>query len=176
MYLYLVYMRLQSLEKCIGTVVTVYKKFLHLREEVCAKYPNANKGCVLDHLLVVRTEEKTVNKRQQLCVIMRHVNFDDGLLLYYAVARYCKAQIEGPTEHFFNDTSLDKNPVDVVDVTAAVGEEGPVEGPEIFNGDNASHFCVQVLVLMMIRMNLPQKTSITRWRVLHRHFFCTLSV
>jgi Transposase IS4 len=96
---------------------------------------------VLDHLVVVRTEEKPVNKRQQLCVIMRHVDFDDGLLLY-AVARYCKAQIEGPAEHFFNDTGVD-DPEDVVDVAAVVGEEGPIEVPEFFNGEDASNFCAQ---------------------------------
>ena len=50
----------------IGALVAVYKKFLHPRKEVCAKYPNANKGDVLNELLVVRTEEKTAKKHQQL--------------------------------------------------------------------------------------------------------------
>jgi hypothetical protein len=76
------------------------QEVLHPRKEVCAKYPNANKGDVLNEQLVVRTDEKTVNKRQQLCVIMRHVDFDNGLLLH-AVACYCKVQHEGPAEHFF---------------------------------------------------------------------------
>jgi hypothetical protein len=66
---------------------------------------------------------------------------DDGLLLY-AVARYCKAQIEGPAEHFFNDTSFD-DPEDMVDVAVVVGEEGPMEVPEIFNGEDASNFRAQ---------------------------------
>ena len=131
----------KRLRNGVGAVVTVYKKFLHPRKEVCAKYPNANKGDLLDHLLVVRTEEKTVNKRHQLCVMMRHVDFDDGLLLY-AVARYCKVQIEGPVEHFFNDTSLD-DPEDVANVAAVVGEEGPIEVPAIFNGEDASNFRAQ---------------------------------
>jgi hypothetical protein len=113
----------KRLHNGVGAVVTVYKKFLHPRKEVCAKYPNANKGDVLDRLLVVCTEEKMVNKRHLLCVMMRHVDFDNGLLLY-AVVRYCKVQIEGPAEHFFNDTSL-VDPEDVVDVAAVVGEEGP---------------------------------------------------
>ncbi len=79
----------KRLRNGIGATVAVYKKFLHPRKEVCAKYPNAIKGDVFNELLVVRTEEKTVNKLQQLCVVMRHVDFDDGLLLH-AVARYCK--------------------------------------------------------------------------------------
>jgi hypothetical protein len=55
----------KRLRNGIGAVVTVYKKFLHPRKEVCAKYPKANKGDVLNELLVVRTEERTANMRQQ---------------------------------------------------------------------------------------------------------------
>ncbi len=106
-----------------------------------AKYLNANKRNVLNELLVVRTEEKTVNKRQQLCVVMRRVDLDDGLLLH-AVARYCKVQHEGPAEHFLNDISLD-DPEGVVDVAAAVEEEGPSEVPTVFNVEDASNFCAQ---------------------------------
>ncbi len=131
----------KRLRNGIGAAVAVYKKFLHPRKEVCAKYPNANKGDVLNELLVVLTEEKTVNKRQQLCVVMRHVDFDDGLLLL-AVALYCKVQHEGPAEHFFHDISLN-DPEGVVDVAAAVGEEGPSEVPTVFNVEDASNFCAQ---------------------------------
>ena len=42
---------------------------------------------MLNELLVVGQEEKTVNKRQQMYVVMRHVDFDDGQLLY-TVSRY----------------------------------------------------------------------------------------
>ena len=37
----------------IGAVVAVYNNFLHPRKEVCVKYPNANKGGVLNELVVV---------------------------------------------------------------------------------------------------------------------------
>ena len=79
----------KRLRNGIGAVVTVYINFLHPRKEVCAKYPNANKGCVLNELVVVGQDEKTVKKRRQMCVVMQHVNFDDGRLLH-SVSRYCK--------------------------------------------------------------------------------------
>ena len=52
----------KRLRNGIGALVAVHKKFLHPRKEVCAKYPNANKGDVLSGLLVIRTEMKLVNK------------------------------------------------------------------------------------------------------------------
>ena len=74
-----------------GAKVSVYKKFLYSRKDVYAKYPNANKGEVLNELLVVRQEEKNVNMRQQMCVVVRHVDSDDGQLLY-TVSRSCKVE------------------------------------------------------------------------------------
>ena len=56
--------------------------------------------------------------------------------------RYCKVQIEGPVEHFFNDTSLD-DPEDVVDVAAVVGEKDLIEIPTILNCEDVSNFCSQ---------------------------------
>jgi Transposase IS4 len=123
----------KRLRNGIGAKVSVYKKFLHPRKEICAKYPNANKGEVLNELIVVGQEEKTVNKRRQMCVVMRHVDFDDGQLLY-TVSRYCKVEQEGATEHFFNDTIQD-DPEGGGEVAAVVGEEEPVEVPQIFNED-----------------------------------------
>jgi hypothetical protein len=120
--------------------VTVYKNFLHPRKEVCAKYPYANKGCVLNEPIVVGQDEKNVNKRRQMCVVMHHVNFDDGHLLH-SVSRYCKVTQEGDTEHFFNDTIQD-DPEGGGDVAAVVREEELVEVPEILNGD-ASNFRAQ---------------------------------
>ena len=73
----------KRLRNGIGVLVTVYKKFLHTRKGVC-QVPLCQQVDVLHHLLVLvcTGEEKTVNKSQQVCVIMRHVKFDDGLLLY----------------------------------------------------------------------------------------------
>ena len=48
----------KRLRNGIEAIVTVYNNFLHPRKEVCAKYPNANKGGVLNELLVVGQDEK----------------------------------------------------------------------------------------------------------------------
>ncbi len=64
---------------------------------MCAKYPNAAKNDMLDDLIAIGQEEKLVPKRMQGCILMRHVDFDDGQILY-AVTRYCKVLQEGPLE------------------------------------------------------------------------------
>ena len=67
-----------KLRNGVGANISVYTKFLHPRELVCAKYPNASKSDVLDDLLAVGEEEKMVNNRLQTCVVMRHSDFDNG--------------------------------------------------------------------------------------------------
>ena len=56
---------------------------------VAAEYPNAGKPDVRHGLLAgVQLEEKTVSKKRQSCIVMRHDDFDDGRLLH-VVIRYC---------------------------------------------------------------------------------------
>ena len=86
----------------VGAKISVYKKFLHPRKVIStSKYPNATKNDVLDNLLVIGQEEKVVSKRRQVCLTMRHDDFDDGEILH-AVARFCKVTEEGPVESLFN--------------------------------------------------------------------------
>ena len=79
----------------VGAKISVYKKFLHPRKAVSTKYPNSTKNAVLEDLLVIGQEEKLVSKRRQVCLMMRHDDFDDGQILH-AVARFCKVTEEGP--------------------------------------------------------------------------------
>ena len=70
--------------------------------------------CWLGNLLVIGQEEKIVsNKRRQVCLMMRHDDFDDGQI-FHAVARFCKVTEEGPVESLFdilrmNDVENDEN-------------------------------------------------------------------
>ncbi len=124
----------------IGAKISVYKKFLHPRALVSAKYPNVLKGDVLDDLLAVGQEEKLVCKRLQTCNVMWHEDFDDGQLLY-AVARYCKVQQEGASEHLFNKAQ--QSDLEGVEAVAVGGEEVVQhEVPSILNKD-ASNFWAQ---------------------------------
>ena len=130
----------KRLRNGIGAVVSVYKRFLHPRVLVSAKYPNAAKADVLDGLLVVGQEEKIVCKRLQTCVVMRHEDFDDGELIH-AVARYCKVQQEGALEHLFIEPQRDE-PEGVGAVAVADEEDGQREIPVMLNED-ASNFRAQ---------------------------------
>ena len=95
--------KIKRLRHGIGAKISVYKKFLHPRALVAAKYPNAGKADVLHGLVAVQQEEKTVSRKKQSCIVMRHDDFDDGHLLH-AVTRYCKVVEEGAVEHLFIDT------------------------------------------------------------------------
>jgi hypothetical protein len=78
---------------------------LHPRALVTQKYcPNAAKTDIVRGLLAIRQEENTVSKKEQLCIVMRHNDFDNGTLLH-AVAHNCKVQQEGAPEHYFIDAS-----------------------------------------------------------------------
>ena len=97
---------------------------------------------------------KNVNTRRQMCVVMQHVNFDDGQLLH-SVSCYCKVEREGATEHSFNDTIQD-DPEGGGDVAAAVREEEfLVEVQEILKKTHRI-FVRRVLVLMMTMSQLPR--------------------
>ena len=95
--------RNKRLRHGVRAKISVYKKFLHPRAAVSKQYPNATKNDVLDNLLVIGQEEKLVSKRRQVCLTMRHDDFDDGQILH-AVARFCKVTEEGPIESLFDIT------------------------------------------------------------------------
>jgi hypothetical protein len=118
--------KLKRLRHGVGAKISVLKKFLHPRPLVAEKYPNAGKTDMLHDLVAVGQEEKTVSKKPQLCIIMRHNDFDDGQRLH-TVARYCKVVQEGAPEHIFIDTLQDSHEGD-----GAVAVEGQAnKGAEI---------------------------------------------
>ena len=103
---------------------------------------------MLHGLLAVRQEEKTVSKKEQLCIVMRRDDFDNGTLLH-AVAHYCKkVQQEGASEHYFIDASQD-TVEDGTPVTAEEGNESGVPIPTILNNEDVSNFRAMGFVLMM---------------------------
>jgi hypothetical protein len=117
--------KIKRLRHGVGAKISVYKRFLHPRAAVCAKYPNASKNDVLDDLLVIGQEEKVVCKRLQGCIMMRHADFDDGQILH-AVTR-CKVQQEGPIESQFERPLPD----DLEGGGNVAGEADDIEGREI---------------------------------------------
>ncbi|KAI2490366.1 hypothetical protein MHU86_24206 [Fragilaria crotonensis] len=120
----------------VGAKITVYKKFLHPRAVISKRYPNASKNDVLDNLLVIGQEERMVSRRLQVCLTMRHDDFDDGQILH-AVARFCKVTQEGPIESLFdviptNDVENDRS------VAVGGNENDEREIPSVLNEDVSS--------------------------------------
>ena len=128
----------------VGAKISVYKKFLHPRAAVSNKYPNAMKNDVLDNLLVISQEEKLVSKRRQVCLTMRHEDFDDRQILH-AVARFCKVTEEGPVESFFDLPSANEltNETDVaLEGAEIIAREIPVILNEDISNFRAQGFSV----------------------------------
>ncbi|KAI2511756.1 hypothetical protein MHU86_2650 [Fragilaria crotonensis] len=120
-----------------GAKISVYKKFLHPRAAVSKRYPNnAAKNDVLDNLLVIGQEEKVVSKCRQVCITMRHDDFDDGQILH-AVAQFCKVTEEGPVESLF-DTIPSNDVGNDEDVAVGGDENEQREIPSILNEDISS--------------------------------------
>ena len=82
-----------------GAVCTVITRFLHPREVITEKYPNAGHTSKTEGLKVIRKEKKLVNRRDQECAILNHPDFADVEL--HAVVRYCSVTTEGPCSEFF---------------------------------------------------------------------------
>ena len=79
------------------------------------KYVNPLPQQRLDGIKVIRQEEKTISRRNQLDVIFHHPDFGDDELYY--VKRWIVVTEEGPPEGFFVPLhNEDNNPQEVVEV------------------------------------------------------------
>ncbi|KAL7566068.1 hypothetical protein ACA910_009855 [Epithemia clementina (nom. ined.)] len=87
------------LHQGVGGKSNVAAKFAHPSEHLRAKYPNDIKEKVLIGEVIVRLEQKTVNRHQQLCVIFRHHDFAEIEL--HTVHRHFVMRQEGNPDLFF---------------------------------------------------------------------------
>ena len=85
----------------IGATVRVLKRLVHPSAEIRQKYKNMKKNDKLSNCLVIKKEERLVNRRQQTCVVFRHNEFPNKEL--HAVERFCQIMTEGPASEFFSD-------------------------------------------------------------------------
>ena len=79
----------------VGAIASCKMRFLHPSQLVREYYVNANRDLEITELLEVRRETKTINRRQQLCIVMRHDDFPNQLL--HAVQRWVKVTREAPS-------------------------------------------------------------------------------
>ena len=90
--------------------VSVMTKYLHpsrLINEVLQNYESNNR---LNNCIIVRMEEKKVNRHYQLVIVLKHeeLKTNDGEPEeIYAVTRCCKVEEEGSSDLLFDTDNLD---------------------------------------------------------------------
>ena len=101
-----------------GAVCSVLLKYLHPANYIDEKFKNSTKSDRLQNCIAYRQEVKTVKRKNQLVISLRHDDHADQEL--YAVKRWVKVETEGAEEHIFVEE--DKEEPASVDVNTN-GEE-----------------------------------------------------
>lgn len=87
-----------------GAEVTCLTKYLHPSEHIRNKHPNLQSGHRTEGCIVLRQEIKKVNRRDQLCIVVRHDDYktdDGGSMELHAVKQWFRITKEGPAADFF---------------------------------------------------------------------------
>ena len=61
-----------------GAIVSILGKMLHPSAALWTKYPNMEKGYIVEGLAVLRQEVKKIWNQEHLSIVMRHDDFKDG--------------------------------------------------------------------------------------------------
>ena len=87
--------------------VSVVMRLVHPSASIRRVYPNRGQNDRLEECVVLRQEERVINRKRQRAVVMTHESFPDEEL--YVVEKYAKVTREGPAEFFFdNDGSVEQ--------------------------------------------------------------------
>ena len=79
-------------------VALILMKFIHPSTLVGARFPNAQSTTRLDDCRLVRLQEKIINRKPQIAVVFRHVEFREEM---YVAQRYATVTAEGPEHLLF---------------------------------------------------------------------------
>ena len=85
----------------VGAYCSVYTKFMHSKPTISAKYPNYTSNDRMTELNCIKREVRKVNRRDQMCAVFTHKDFDD--VKFYCVLRYVVVTKEGPESELFPD-------------------------------------------------------------------------
>ena len=77
----------------VRAVCRVLMRFIHPSKLIRDKYPNRTEQQKLGELTAIRQEVKTVNRKPQMCIIMRHDIWPNKEV--YCVKRWVKVMNEG---------------------------------------------------------------------------------
>ena len=98
----------------VGAMVSCVTKFLHPSALIRQQFIN-NSNELQNHrtagMILLREEEKTVSRRQQMCYVVTHVDYrnDDGSLKeLYTVKRHFRCDIEGDPTGFFEQLTAEE--------------------------------------------------------------------
>ena len=87
----------------IGAVCRVMMKYLHPSQNIRDKYPNHTSSEKLGELIVIRQEVKKVNRKDQMCIVMRHDSWPNQEM--YCVKKWAKIIQEGDPASFFDQVA-----------------------------------------------------------------------
>jgi hypothetical protein len=112
-----------------GAIVSVLSSRLHPSAHIRNKWPNAEKNHRLENLVVLRQEMKKINRRDIMCIIMKHEDFqDDGENIeLYASQHYCVLKSEGDPDYFFTSAPAARNVVAEEEESVPIEIQGIIE-------------------------------------------------
>ena len=125
----------------IGANCSVAHKYLHPAKTIADKYSNATAQSRVENLVCIKKETRVVKRKEQVCVIFCHDDFDDGTEIY-CVKRWARVEEEGAEEHFFDQLTP---PEDANNIQAP---EQVVEGLEI-DPDIAAATCNEDIQMVL---------------------------
>ena len=106
----------------VGAVVSSLIKFLHPSALIRETFPNPVHGQWLEGCWTVRQEVKTINRKDQLSLVVTHQDFKDGngdLQELHAIKKHFAIQEEGDPDYFF-DVSQEAQQQQQADLLPAV--------------------------------------------------------
>lgn len=90
----------------IGAVCSAPLKYVKPSKIIETKYPTLAPKQRLEGLLAIRKEVRSLNHREQLCVIFRHDDFPNEELFCHE--RWCKVEAEGPSTQLFGEVPAEE--------------------------------------------------------------------
>ena len=82
----------------VGAIILALICFVHSSEHIRQKFPNPVTGQQLSDCETIRQELKKISRRDQLIIVVHHVDFKMDFINLYAVKRYWKVQKAGDVD------------------------------------------------------------------------------
>ena len=86
-----------------GAIVSALSRFIHPSQHIRNKFPNPVHSHWLVDCVTLQQEVKKVNRKDQLCLVVRHDDFknDDDFIELHAIVKHWKVEVEGDPDLCF---------------------------------------------------------------------------